>query len=545
MNNARMEMPVAVDHLEIARHGNQLKLTSTNGINIVCDLAHDHCTLEVSGWYFSETAGLFGTYNNEPVDDLTTIDHRQVTNVGEFAASWATTSRCRPVNSAIDVSNEVTTGQRGYEVCAKFFHADNSPYRRCFAVVKPEPFMTMCLNDIPSNANRMPSDQDTCNVASFYKEQCARKGVPIQMEKACVSCQKPNGEIYTQGQNLTLRGDEVPEAADVVFVIHQSSCNREIVDQLKDLVDDMEKAFTDEAMTATRYAIVGYGGQGSNAKPHVHTMDGQIFNTRDKILLGIENFHTEAGDHQDAFDAIRFAAHLPFNTGVSKTIVLLPCASCQQGPVTFSEVQQLLLIRDIRLHVLLEHNFELRGSSPKTAYIFGADSETAYTRKDAGTNNLEGDPDVRRIMRMPKDLCVALTEETDGSVFNTLQWINNRPFIQKRFRDVLVRVIADKAEPTDCQICDCLPDEVGAGTSVCRNCERPDPIYNYLPQFKDFDMGAQNEATPPPPPPQTNGETPNDSKKTEKELRKLRAKKQRQARRLRMLERQRQRQQQS
>ncbi len=101
-----------------------------------------------------------------------------------------------------------------------------------------------------------------------------------------------------------------------------------------------------------------------------------------------------------------------------------------------------------------------------------------YTRKDAGTTVIQGDSDLRRVVRPPKDLCVALTEETDGSVFNSLQWINNRPFVQKRYLDVLARVIVDAAEPTDCQICECEPDNTGAGKAACRSCEPPEPIYS-------------------------------------------------------------------
>jgi len=108
----------------------------------------------------------------------------------------------------------------------------------------------------------------------------------------------------------------------------------------------------------------------------------------------------------------------------------------------------------------------------------GVDRETVYTRKDAGTADLVGDSEIRPQILMPKDLCVALSEETDGSVFNTLQYTDTRPYIQKRFMDVLVRVIADKAEPSDCQICDCRPDEVGAGKADCRHCVRPNPIYD-------------------------------------------------------------------
>ena len=119
---------------------------------------------------------------------------------------------------------------------------------------------------------------------------------------------------------------------------------------------------------------------------------------------------------------------------------------------------------------------------PKSLHIFfiipsGVDRETVYTRKDAGTTELVGDSEIRSQIMMPKDLCVALSEETDGSVFNTLQFINSRPFIQKRFMDVLVRVVADKAEPSECQICECTTDSVGAGKADCRHCVRPSPIY--------------------------------------------------------------------
>ncbi len=127
-------------------------------------------------------------------------------------------------------------------------------------------------------------------------------------------------------------------------------------------------------MRNVRYALVGYGGHGSHGKPHPHTMEGQIFNSRDKILLGLENFETTNSDErEDAMAAIKYAAQLPFRAGVSKTIILLPCESCRQDTVSFSEMQQLLLVKDIRLHVLMQHNFEIRGpeDSPKTAFIFG------------------------------------------------------------------------------------------------------------------------------------------------------------------------------
>jgi len=49
--------------------------------------------------------------------------------------------------------------------------------------------------------------------------------------------------------------------------------------------------------------------------------------------------------------------------------------------------------------------------------LLGVDTATVYTRKDVAGEELEGEPDLLGYVRLPKDLCVALTQETNGSVF--------------------------------------------------------------------------------------------------------------------------------
>jgi len=49
--------------------------------------------------------------------------------------------------------------------------------------------------------------------------------------------------------------------------------------------------------------------------------------------------------------------------------------------------------------------------------VAGVDTATVYTRKDVAGEELEGEPDLLAYIRLPKDLCVALTQETNGSVF--------------------------------------------------------------------------------------------------------------------------------
>ena len=125
-------------------------------------------------------------------------------------------------------------------------------------------------------------------------------------------------------------------------------------------------------MKDVMYGIVGYGGAGAYDQVHSHTMDGELMNTADKVLLGLDKWMMDAGDNVDSMQAVRFAADYPFRTGASKNIVLLPCDACLENAVTYTEMQRLLLARDVRLHVLMQHDIRLFGrKSAKQAFIFG------------------------------------------------------------------------------------------------------------------------------------------------------------------------------
>lgn len=110
-------------------------------------------------------------------------------------------------------------------------------------------------------------------------------------------------------------------------------------------------------------------------------------------------------------------------------------------------------------------------------HLTGADKEAVYSRRDAGKKEVTGDRDVRGQVTMPKDLCAALAEETDGSVFSSQQMTNKRPDEIKAFFDVFAHVITRKGEPTKCQRCECVVDEAGVGKSVCRSCEDRMPVF--------------------------------------------------------------------
>lgn len=479
LDGQRVEMPQIFDKTTIVREDNSVIIHNRNGITVTCNLPRDRCTVDVTGWYFGKTAGLFGTYSNEAADDFTKADGNIARSPEDLAESWTVGRKCNTVNAASVV--DATPDNQRYRLCASLFKEESSAFRPCFKQVDPSSFMQMCLNELPTNQNRLMEEEDMCDVASFYVEECRRAGVPIRVPASCVSCELPNGSKQPMGEDQVLEGEEIPESADVVIVMSHGTCNEELKPDLPNLIKNIDKALKEEGFENNRFALIGYGGKSLSA-PHIHTIQGEIFGEESKFYLALDNFHFEDSIMEDSLAALRYVStELRFRPAVSKNIILIPCEKCLEKSVRYSEVQDLMLRRDLALHVLMEHEFRVNAKSPKTSYIFGVDSESMFTDKDYG--KLKGDTELRDFVIMPKDICVALSEETDGSVFNINKMKTGKPFIQKKFRDVFSLMVTEKAEPADCQICDCVADEVGMGKSVCRPCVIRSPIYKYLPDF--------------------------------------------------------------
>lgn len=105
---------------------------------------------------------------------------------------------------------------------------------------------------------------------------------------ACtVRCEVPTAtpRVFYELDSVTLdKPDDIPRAADVVFVVQHAPCNRDVLEKAAGLADSIDKAMRSEGLTSIRYAVVGFGGKQSHLSgAHVHTMDGQIFNVASKV----------------------------------------------------------------------------------------------------------------------------------------------------------------------------------------------------------------------------------------------------------------------
>ena len=183
-----------------------------------------------------------------------------------------------------------------------------------------------------------------------------------------VTCELESGEKFT---NISLEDKDVPQSADVVLVVAHSPCNSDLINKLDNVINQIDSSLKELSIKKPRFSVVGYGGKD---EPHSHTMDGELFNSKYKFSKATENFHVTQTETEDALEALEYAARLPFRAGVSKSIILVPCADCTEQAVNYADVQRLLFQRDIRLHVLKQEDFKLKADKT-TSYIFGKYTE--------------------------------------------------------------------------------------------------------------------------------------------------------------------------
>lgn len=76
-------------------------------MKVECELKHNWCSLEVSGWKYGKTSGMWGSYDNEPSTDMSVRDITTSTNdaSAHFAHSWTRKDQsCKSQNNYAKVN---------------------------------------------------------------------------------------------------------------------------------------------------------------------------------------------------------------------------------------------------------------------------------------------------------------------------------------------------------------------------------------------------------------------------------------------------------
>jgi hypothetical protein len=109
-----------------ARVHNELQVRSWNVFVILTDEPPK------TGWYFGKTAGLLGTLDNEPSDDMLSSNGYVESDIFKFTESWSLNENS--CNSYTSLRKLSPTSQT-VEVCDSYFKHKTSPLFTCFSVV--------------------------------------------------------------------------------------------------------------------------------------------------------------------------------------------------------------------------------------------------------------------------------------------------------------------------------------------------------------------------------------------------------------------------
>lgn len=132
------------------------------------------------GWYFGKTAGLWGTMNNEPYDDLiTSTKHRLGRSViANFVKSWSIDQGSCGSESNVTMSSHAPPSHDVRTLCEAIFSSKVSPFVTCFSRVPSEPFLSMCLEST--------SEEEACTTAVSYMNLCSYSNTPLRIPDFCV-----------------------------------------------------------------------------------------------------------------------------------------------------------------------------------------------------------------------------------------------------------------------------------------------------------------------------------------------------------------------
>lgn len=123
---------------------------------------------------------------------------------------------------------------------------------------------------------------------------------------------------------------------------------------------------------------------------------------------------------------------------------------------------------NIKLHMMVDQEFEMEKF--KNKLVYGIDRTKAFTKKDI--KSLLGDEDLRKQVKIPKSsVCIPLVFDTTGSMFTTNQYVaENKRNLTKKFIPMFAKSVADTAQPSTCQECECAGYNSGVAYMSCLSC---------------------------------------------------------------------------
>ena len=179
-----------------------------------------------------------------------------------------------------------------------------------------------------------------------------------------------------------------------------------------------------------------------------------------------------SNEESQVFSALQFAGRLNFRPGVSKTFIMITCGNpaTDMDGAFFGDALTMLREQNITLHLLSHQKLAFPGyhKASLVSKILGYDSNEIFTTDNLSYSSL------RRQLKIPKNYVATLAPESGGSAFNIGKLSNTLGALKvKTAGTVMANKIALTAEPSSCQVCDCLANRDGRGSLQCHRCILP------------------------------------------------------------------------
>jgi len=270
------------------------------------------------------------------------------------------------------------------------------------------------------------------------------------------------------GESTRIQGN-TPQSADVVFIVQQSSCLRDL--ELNDLPLLVDRSLTNKGLTDNRYALVSFAGSNQLQRPHIVTAASQIFNDVARMKTAFDHLSNMQSDGTvgDIFEALQFSARLNLRAGVVKTFVLVRCDTSESlTSRAYGDSMTMLLEQGISMHVMMPLEMRLKGSvaTKLTSKMYGFSKDAVITASTL-------DKDLRRQLKDPKDQVSTLAQESGGAVFDLNRLKSRKRTMAKKATTMMGKALAELSQPLDCEVCDCLADADGQGRVMCHRCVLP------------------------------------------------------------------------
>ncbi|CAG0913567.1 unnamed protein product [Notodromas monacha] len=476
LNAKNVDLPWrSSDGVTIRRQSGKISVDNGRGITLECLVAWDACTISLTGWHFGRIGGLLGNYNNEPSDDFASPTGTQMPTVEAFADSWRLdTTACKRTAAMSRLSDGpfpiLTKSDKA--TCDELFKSADSALSPCFSKLNVAAFLPMCHTDV-ANMNNMPNAKEAaCVSAAAYVSACRAVGMDIWMPPQCVKCELENKGVMMAAETIEVKKQDAPAATDVILAVDHGGCVTS--EQIAGIVHNVDAELTAAGSKDNKYTLVGYNGETPKDKPHVQTSEGSIWVKAASFKRALETsgIGSAGVEVANVHDAVQFAARLPFRAAVGKAMVLVSCHECgisADDTATYADTLSMLHERDIAFHYITKDPISLKAQKRDPLWPIGYDSRAAYTLKDA--RKMVGDTQLKAQINIPKDLCVPLALETNGTVFSmeVFQSANNQATKAKKFYSVVAKKVVESAQQPDIQKCDCVADHSGLGTTQCQS----------------------------------------------------------------------------